>query len=849
MKILIVEDKAENLYMLEALLKGNGYEVVSAVNGKEALEKLRSEGADMIIADILMPVMDGFRLCQEVRADDTLKHIPFIFYTATYTDEKDEEYALKLGADKFLRKPLEPDEFMKILKGVIRDAEEAKFRPQESALGKTEETFELYSERLVKKLEKKMLDVEKEITERKRAEERVKHLNLVLRAIRKVNQLITQEKDTNRLLQGVCDTLIENRGYYNAWTVLLDDTGRPVATAEAGLGKDFLPIVERLKKGKMTDCVKKAEMQSEIVVTKDPSSTCTDCPLAKRYHCRAGFTARLEHDGKMYGLLTVSIPGDFVADEEEQSLFEEVVGDIAYALYNIELEKERKRAEEALQNSEKRYRTLFEDSKDPIFINTREGNLIDANQSFLDLFGYSREEMADLKIQDIYLNPDDRPELLKEIDQKGSLKDYEIQYKRKDGTVKDCFITDTVRRANDGSIIGYQGIIRDMTEHKKLEAQLTQAQKMEAIGTLAGGIAHDFNNILSAVIGYTEISLGQTEKGTLLQRNLGEVRKAGIRAKNLIQQILTFSRQADQEQKPIYIKLLAKEALKLLKASLPSTIEIRQRIQSNSTVLSDPTQIHQVLMNLCTNAGHAMREDGGILEVSLTDEELDADFTARQGEMTPGSYIKLAVSDTGHGMPPDLLEKIFDPYFTTKEVGEGTGMGLSVVHGIVKNCGGTITVYSELGEGTTFNVFLPIIETKIEPQIAAEKPLPTGTERILFVDDEETLVDIGRQMLESLGYEVVTRTSSIEALELFKAQPDNFDLIITDMTMPNMMGDKLARAVMGMRSDIPIILCTGYSARISEEEAKEMGIKAFVMKPLLIRDLTETVRRVLPNRK
>lgn len=326
MKILIVEDKAENLYMLEALLKGNGYEVVSAVNGKEALEKLRSEGADMIIADILMPVMDGFQLCQEVRADDTLKYIPFIFYTATYTDEKDEEYALKIGADKFLRKPMEPDEFIKILKGVIRDVEEGKLRPQEPALRKTEETFELYSERLVKKLEKKMFDLEIEIDERERAEERVKHLNLTLRTIRKVNQLIVQEKDTHRLLQGVCDNLIENRGYHNAWIALLDETGGFVATAQAGLGKDFSLIVQQLKKGKMTNCVKKAQMQSEIVVTKDPPSTCTDCPLAKSYCGRGAFTARLEHDGKMYGLFTVSIPGDFAADEEEQSLFGEVGG-------------------------------------------------------------------------------------------------------------------------------------------------------------------------------------------------------------------------------------------------------------------------------------------------------------------------------------------------------------------------------------------------------------------------------------------------------------------------------------------------------------------------------------------
>jgi PAS domain S-box-containing protein len=349
MKILIVDDIKENIYLLEAMLKGAGHDIVPAVDGAEALEKLRVEGFDMIVSDILMPAMDGFKLCQECKGDEKLKDIPFVFYTATYKDERDEELALKLGADKFLIKPIEPEEFIKIIQGVIRDVEEGKLKPQEPALRKTEETFELYSERLVKKLEKKMLDLEREITERERAEERVKHLNLVLSAIRKVNQLIVHEKDTDRLLQGVCDNLIENRGYYNAWIVLLDDTGRPLATAEAALGKDFSPIVKLLKSGKMTDCAKKVQMQQEIVITKDPFSTCTDCPLAKRYRGRGGYTAKLEHGGKIYGLLTVSIPGDFAADEEEQSLFEEVAGDIGYALHNIEMEEERKRAEEELE--------------------------------------------------------------------------------------------------------------------------------------------------------------------------------------------------------------------------------------------------------------------------------------------------------------------------------------------------------------------------------------------------------------------------------------------------------------------------------------------------------------------
>jgi len=853
MKILIVDDKAENLYMLEALLKGNGYEVVSAADGKEALKRLRSEGADMIISDILMPVMDGFQLCLEVRADETLKYITFIFYTATYTDEKDEEFALKIGANKFLRKPMEPDEFIKIIQGLIRDVEEGKFRPQEPALRKTAETFELYSERLVKKLEKKMLDLEKQITGREWAEERVKHLNLVLRAIRKVNQLIIKEKDPDRLLQDVCDNLIENRGYYNAWIALLDETGGLVATAEAGLDKDFSAIVERLKKGEMIHCVKKARMQSEIVVTKDPLSSCTDCPLAKTYRGRAGFAGRLEHDGKMYGVLTVSIPGDFVADEEEQSVFGEIAGDISYALHNMELEKEQKQAEGELRKSEHRYRMLLENLPQKIFYKDRNLVYVSCNENYArdlkikseEITGKTDYEFYSKEIAEKYRTDDERIITLgktEELEEKYMIDRQEMWVQ----TVK------TPIEDEKGNVIGVLGIFWDITERKraeeakkKLEAQLQQGEKMEAIGTLAGGIAHDFNNILSAIIGYSELALEDAPKESLLQSNLQEVLEGGNRARDLIKQILAFSRQAEQELQPIQPKLIVKEVLKLLRASLPTTIEIKQNIQSDSSVQADPTQLHQVLMNLCTNAGYAMRETGGTLEVTLTDVELDPHFTARYPDMTPGPHIRLTVNDTGHGMTPEVRECIFDPFFTTKERGEGTGMGLSVAIGIVTSHGGTITVHSEPGMGSNFQVYLPLVEPGLDLELETEKPVLTGDERILFVDDEQPLAKLGKQILERLGYQVVISTSSVEALELFRAKADQFDLVITDMTMPNMTGHNLARELMKVRPDIPIILCTGFSERITVEKAKKIGIRELLLKPLSHRVLGNTVRKVL----
>ena len=383
-------------------------------------------------------------------------------------------------------------------------------------------------------------------------------------------------------------------------------------------------------------------------------------------------------------------------------------------------------------------------------------------------------------------------------------------------------------------------------EKLKLETQLQQAQKMEAIGTLAGGIAHDFNNILGGIIGYAELAKMKAPEGSNIIAYLDKMIKSSDRAADLIKQILTLSRQHKQKQRPVQARHIIKETLSLLRATLPTTIEIRQDLAKDAGVVNaDPTQMHQVIMNLGTNAGHAMQENGGVLEVTLANVELDDLSAGKHLDLAAGSYLRLTVSDTGHGMTSEIRERIFDPYFTTKDTGEGTGLGLSVAHGIVKTYGGTITVYSEPGEGTTFHVYLPIILELEREEKESEEPHPTGSECILFIDDEEVLVEIGGQILEQLGYKVVTETSSVQALELFRAEPNRFDLVITDMTMPHMTGDKLARELMTIRPKIPIILCTGHSGLVSEAKAEEIGIKAFVMKPLVMRNLAETVRKVL----
>ena len=395
----------------------------------------------------------------------------------------------------------------------------------------------------------------------------------------------------------------------------------------------------------------------------------------------------------------------------------------------------------------------------------------------------------------------------------------------------------------------YEDLKQEITDRKLAEKQLMQNQKMEAIGTLAGGIAHDFNNILSAIMGYTELASYEVSDGSKTKDHLNKVLAACNRAKELVQQILGFSRQTEQEIKPVMASLIVKEAVKLLKASLPAMIEIHQNIIAKSSkIMVDPTRFHQVVLNICTNAADAMREKGGILEVGLVEVEVDRE-AAGTLNLDPGPYVRLIISDTGHGIDPGIKERIFDPFFTTKELGKGTGMGLSVVHGIVQGYDGAITFYSEPGTGTTFHVFLPRIDQK---SISDNEPvpceMPTGSGCILFIDDEEMLVELGQKMLQQLGFHVVAAKSGVGALKIFSKNPNKFDLVITDQTMPKMTGIDTAVEMMRIRPDIPVILCSGFSEMVTEEKARAAGIREYIMKPYFKHTIAEIIRKVLDGR-
>jgi PAS domain S-box-containing protein len=514
--------------------------------------------------------------------------------------------------------------------------------------------------------------------------------------------------------------------------------------------------------------------------------------------------------------------------------------------------------EKKLIESEKKYHTLARVSPVGIFHTDAKGYFVYVNQRWCEIAGLSPQEARGEGWRR-GLHPADRQPISTQWHQaaKGNIPfKAEYRFQQRDGTTTWVLGQAMAELGDSGKVIGYVGTITDITERRKaeeekkrLEAQLIQTQKMEAIGTLAGGIAHDFNNILFPIMGYTEMTMAAVSKESKAYHNLAQILKAAHRAREMVQQILTFSHPSEQWKKPIHIQSIIKEVLKLLRASLPATIEFVKGINNDcGAVMADPVQMHQVIMNLCTNAYHAMR-DGGVLKVNLSEVDMSSDDEKSGFKLNPGHYLRLTVSDTGHGMDPSIVPKIFEPFFTTKQNGEGTGMGLSVVHGIIQSCGGDIAVYSEPGKGTTFHVYLPLIETRQSTtDYVPDESLPKGNERMLLIDDDAQIVQVLRQMLESLGYHVTSRTSGVEALETFRTQMDNFDFVITDMIMPKMKGNELVKELLDVRPDIPIIVCTGYSELMTKEKAGQIGIRDLIMKPLALLDLAKTIRKVLDEK-
>jgi len=688
-----------------------------------------------------------------------------------------------------------------------------------------------------------------DITKRKQAEERVIHLSLVLRSIRNVNQLITKEKDRDKLLQGTCDNLTENRGYHDAWIVLLDEEGKFLAHAESGMGESFLPMAEQLKRGELAPCWQRALKQPEVVIIEDPVATCTDCPLSGSYAGRGAVTLRLEYGKKIYGLLSVSVPVALATDVEELGLFHEVTSDIAFALHNIEMEEKRKQAEEELKLRVE----MLDQARDVIVLHDLDGNFIYANEATLEQRGYTQEEFLKKNVRDIVVEPDTGriEKWWQEIREKG-YRHSEFDIRRKDGALVPMDAMSTLIKYRGKEYI--LSSTRDITERKQaeeekaqLEQQFSQMQRLESVGRLAGGVAHDLNNMLTPILGFGELLLENSAGDEEHREQLEEIVKAGRRARDLVRQLLAFSRKQNLEFKNIDLNTLLKDFEKLLRSTVREDIAIRL-IPATSLPLirGDVGQLEQVIMNLVVNAQDAM-PDGGELTIETTLVELDESYAAEHVSVIPGLHVMLAVSDTGCGMELKISEHIFEPFFTTKDKEKGTGLGLSTVYGIVKQHGGNIWVYSEPGKGTTFKVYLPVPRETPIAQETEEKTYTAsrGYETILLAEDDEIVRKLAMTVLEQSGYTVLTAKNGIDALQVLKMYDGPVHMLLTDVVMPEMNGKELFNLAVEKLPKLKVLYMSGYTSNvIAHSGVLDEGI-AFIQKPFAVQDLAAKVREVL----
>ena len=696
--------------------------------------------------------------------------------------------------------------------------------------------------------------------ERQREREELIKARRMIRALSACNHAVIRIKDEMELLHAICRIVVDVGGYRMAWVGYaeedLDQTVTPVA--KYGHEQDYLETVNVTWKdaergrGPTGSCIRTG-FPSIIrsIVNQAEFAPWKAVASLRGYASAIGLPLLL--DGRRLGALTIYSAETDAFDSEELNLLEELADDLSYGIRTLRLKAQGEREEKERML----LATACEQLEEGVAILDDQGVVQYLNPSLERIIGCDRSAMTGSNIREL----GNGPEAGKIFGAMADAMEHKAVWSGRftvgtgrDGSPFEIEMSVSPLRDNHGKITNYVFVSRDVSQEDLLEKQLRQAQKMEGLGTLAGGIAHDFNNILGAIISCTEFALEDVPESSPTREDLEHVLKASFRGKNLIKQILTFSRCSDEERHPVQAAPLVKECLKLLRSSLPANIEMRQNISLRSgMILADPTQIHQVIMNLCTNAAHAMREKGGTLDVSLSQVIVDPSTTACLQDIAAGPCVKLTISDTGHGMDRKTIERIFDPFFTTKNRGEGTGLGLSVVRGIVSSHGGAITVFSEPGAGTAFEVFFPAIE---QPGDFEESPdggaVPRGTERVLFVDDEEDLLYTGEKMLRRLGYEPVVFGNSIEALEAFRAEPDSFDLIITDQSMPHMTGAELAREALRIRPGIPIILCSGFSAdsgeTITRQEVEAMGIREVQMKPLGNVEMAGIIRKILDEK-
>ncbi len=802
-KILVVDNQPLMLRLMSNFLGKKGYEVKTVPDSLTALAVLADFVPDVMFVDLVMPNISGDKLCRIVRSMPELKDVCIIILSAIAAEEEI-DYA-SFGANAC------------IAKGPFRDIEQhisrlLVARNNKEALGisgvvgienvyQREITKELLSSR--KHFEVVLGNISEGIVECT-ADARVVYVNAVGAAIFGAREEKILAANLFDFFAGSTRQEVE-KGF-------VDLGERPIA-----LGEETALFLKGRRVALILLPIIDADQRTTIVIIQDVTERKAVAEKLEGYR---------DHLEKMVVARTAKL------SQKNELLHKEI--------------HERRVAEERMGEAQREWERTFDAVDDIVTLQDNSRRLTRVNKATCRILQKKAEDLVGRYCYEVFRGiPEPCPGCAAHL-ASHDRKSYSQEIFHSE-LHKTFLLTATPVMDDQGKIGGIAHFAKDISEQKKLEFQLLQAQKMEAIGTLAGGIAHDFNNILAAIMGYTELAMMDLSQDMSAYAKLAEVTKAGKRARDLVAQILTFSRHSEARREPLELRGIVKEAMKLLRASLPSTMEMKQEISGQPCwALADPIQIHQVLMNLCINASHAMRGKGGVLLVTIAPEEINVTRAALNPDLRPGAYIHLGVRDTGQGMEQEVAARIFEPFFTTKQTGDGTGMGLAVVHGIVKGHQGAIEVTSVPGQGTVFDLYFPrITEVGEVGSVLGDSEMSRGTERILFVDDEPALAGLGKEVLEALGYQVQAYGDSREAWARFGADPESFDLVITDLTMPGMTGAELAEKILALRPGIPVILTTGYSDILTEDEARELGVREYLLKPVCTARLAEVVRRVL----
>ncbi|MCB2214971.1 response regulator [Desulfofustis glycolicus] len=807
MRILVVDDRQDSRYLLEVLFKGHGHQVLTASHGNEALEKLAGRDVELIISDILMPVMDGFQLCRQVKKDEALRHIPFIFYTATYTGPQDEALALQIGADRFLQKPCEPD----ILLGVVDDLVAAGSRASGTVPDPAdeEELLVLYNERLVRKLEQKMVEAEREIEERKKVEVALRQSEQRLVAAQRLAAIgdFTWDVDSGQVRWSA--SLCELLGYDH----FVNFNYRQInATVHH---PDDVDRVSRWLKRCLDSGQERLTPHEYRVIRKDG---------ATRFVRTVGTIERSSGNG----------PQVFAT-----------VQDIT----------EQKQAEHRLQEA---YQIINMSPAVAFLWKNAPGWPVEfVSDNVVDLFGYRVDEfLSGNVVYEAIIHEGDRARVvheMKHVEQDRDIQECRLEPYRvvtKDGGIKWVDERSHVRRGQDGAVTHFQGIVIDITEARLIEAQLLQAQKMESIGRLAGGVAHDYNNMLSVIIGHAELALGKDIEDDSLRDDLQEILAAAGRSRDITRQLLAFARKDAIIPEVFDLNQGVATMLKVLRRLLGEDIDLVWMPGAELwPVRMDPAQLDQILANLCVNARDAI-VDVGTITIETKRVTFDQAYCVDHIDFVPGDFVMLGVADDGCGMDRSTRERIFEPFFTTKETGRGTGLGLATVYGIVKQNEGFINVYSEPGEGTAFRIYLPRYRGDMAESVEVQEvQLPIGDkELILVVEDEAAIMKLTERILDSLNYRVITAQTVTAALKLMQRHGDELALLITDVVMPEMNGRDLANR---LRSQCPHLTClfmSGYTADVIAHRGVLEKDVHFIQKPFSRKDLACAVRQALAAR-